>query len=300
MSDFSEPTTAQKSLEINDLEASEQPSVALKLLIAAMDMDSALSATTETRAGRRLVRKDRLASPGLPGIAALVLLAVCTAACGHRQPAPPPSAEPVAALLPPGPPEIGPTYQIGMGDELDVKFLYQPEQSVHVPVRPDGRISLPVSGELDVVGLTPMELQDLIVKRSSARLRNPEVTVVVTKLGEQRVYIGGEVRTPGFVTLRPGMTPLQAVLQSGGFKKTAKLDSVLLLTPGSSGQFSAARIDMQQVVEDGVPERVRLHANAVVYVPPTWVSDADDVVDQYVRGLFPALPRVGAGYSLSQ
>ena len=205
---------------------------------------------------------------------------------------------PVEALLPPGPPDIGPTYQIGMGDELDVKFLYQPGQSVHVPVRPDGRISLPVSGELDVVGLTPTELQQLIVERSRSRLRNPEVTVVVTKLGEQRVYIGGEVKTPGFVTLRPGMTPLQAVLQSGGFKKTAKLDNVLLLTPGANGQFSAARIDMRQVVEDGVPERVRLHPNAIVVAPPTWISDADDVVDMYVRGLFPALPRVGAGYSL--
>jgi protein involved in polysaccharide export with SLBB domain len=54
-------------------------------------------------------------------------------------------------------------------------------------VRPDGRISLPVSGELDV-RLTPVEPQQLIVERSKARLRNPEVTVVVTKLGEQRVY----------------------------------------------------------------------------------------------------------------
>ena len=60
----------------------------------------------------------------------------------------------VEALLPVGPQDIGPTYQIAMGDELDVKFLYQPEQSVHVPVRPDGRISLPVSGELDVVDPT--------------------------------------------------------------------------------------------------------------------------------------------------
>jgi hypothetical protein len=94
------------------------------------------------------------------------------------------------------------------------------------------------------------------------------------------------------------MTPLQAVVQTGGFAPPAKLDSVLLLTPGAGNKFSAARMDMAQVVEDGIPERVRLHPGDVVYVPPTWIADMDLVVDQYVRGLIPSLPRIGAGYSL--
>jgi protein involved in polysaccharide export with SLBB domain len=204
------------------------------------------------------------------------------------------------ALAPPAPAEAGPTYRIGRGDELHVRFLYQPDMNEQVPVRPDGRITLASTGELTVTGMTPSELEQLIVERSSRRLRNPEVTVIVTKLGEQRVYIGGEVARPGYVPLRPDMTLLQAVLQTGGFKKTAKLDSVLLMTPAPNGQFAAARVDMKQVVDAGVPERVRLHPDDVVYVPPTWISDMNDVVDQYVRGLIPALPRVGVGYSLSQ
>src|SRR5439155_21384085 len=69
---------------------------------------------------------------------------------------------------------------------------------------------------------------------------------------------------------------------------------------GADGRFSAARVDMKQVVDDGVPERVRLHPNDVIYVPRTWIADMDLVVDEYVRGLIPSLPRVGAGYSLSQ
>jgi hypothetical protein len=96
------------------------------------------------------------------------------------------------------------------------------------------------------------------------------------------------------------MTLLQAVLQTGGFRRTARLDSVLLLTPGADGKFSAARVDMDQVVNSGVPERVRLRPDAVVYVPQTWIGEMNDVVDLYVRGLIPALPRVGVGYSLSQ
>ncbi len=219
---------------------------------------------------------------------------------GCAQKAPAPALPPPAILQPAPPPTPGAEYRIGFGDELHVRFLYQPDMSEQVPVRPDGRISLASTGELVAVGLTPTELERTIVDKSSRNLRNPEVTVVVTKLGEQRVYVGGEVGKPGYIVLRPDMTPLQAILQAGGFRFTAKLDSVLLLTPSGDGKFSAARLDMEQVVNDGVPERVRLRPDTVVYVPPTWVADANVVVDQWVRGLIPALPRVGVGYSLSQ
>ncbi len=205
----------------------------------------------------------------------------------------------IAALMPPPAPEPGPAYRIQIGDDLHVRFMYQAELNEQLPVRPDGRISLGATGELDVVGLTPPDLEKLIVERSKDRLRNPVVTVIVTKVGEQRVYVGGEVGRPGFVPLRQDMTLLQAVLQSGDFRKTAKLDSVLLLTPAPDGKFSAARVDMLQVVDSGVPERIRLRPNDVVYVPSTWIADMNVVVDQYVRGLIPALPRVGVGYSLS-
>jgi protein involved in polysaccharide export with SLBB domain len=225
--------------------------------------------------------------------------ALAAAACGHRAPATGSSAQ-IAALLPPTNPEPGPEYRIQLGDELHVRFLYQPDMNEQVPVRPDGRISLASTGEIAVVGRTPREIEAEVIEKSSAHLRNPEVTVVVTKLGEQRVYVGGEVTKPGYVALRPDMTPLQAVLQTGGFTKRAKLESVLLMTPQTDGKFSAARVDMKQVVEAGVPERVRLHPNDVVYVPQTWIADMDDVVDQYVRGLIPTLPRVGASASVSQ
>lgn len=206
----------------------------------------------------------------------------------------------MAALQPPVPLPPGPDYRIEIGDQLHVHFLFQPDMTEDVPVRPDGRISLASTGELAVAGLTPTDLEKLIIDRSKSHLRDPQVTVVVTKLGERHVFIGGEVAKPGYVVLTPNMTPLQAILVVGGFKaETAKLDSVLLITPGADGSFTAARLNMQQVV-DGVPERVRLHANDVVYVPRTWVADMNIVVDQYVRGLIPALPHVGAGYSLSQ
>jgi protein involved in polysaccharide export with SLBB domain len=232
---------------------------------------------------------------------AIAATLIVGASCARRT-SPPPETQAAAlpALMPAAPQQAGSSYRIQAGDELHVRFTYQPELNEQIPVRPDGRISLATTGEIGVAGMTPSELERLVEQKSSSRLRNPEVVVVVTKVAEQRVYVGGEVRKPGYVTLLPEMTPLQAVVQTGGFRETAKLDSVLLLTPGADGKFSAARMDMQQVVDDGVPERVRLHPGDVVYVPTTWIADMNIVVDQYVRGLIPALPRVGVGYSLSQ
>ena len=244
----------------------------------------------------------RRAMLGILGIVAVTAMGCSTSrnpAARAAEEMPPDGLQAVpAALAPPAQPTAGPDYRIQIGDELHVRFMYQPEQSEQVPVRPDGRISLGATGQLEVLGLTPVELEHEIVEKSKAHLRDPVVTVVVTKLGERRVYVGGEVYRPGYVSLQPDMTLLQAVLQVGDFKKSARLDSVLLLTPGPGGKFQAARIDMESVVEHGVPERIRLHPNDIVYVPATWIADAGVVVDQYVRGLIPALPRVGVGYSL--
>jgi protein involved in polysaccharide export with SLBB domain len=206
----------------------------------------------------------------------------------------------VGALMQPPPAETSTSYRIQVGDQLHVRFTFQPEMNEELPVRPDGRITLATTGEILVAGLTPAELEKVIVEKSSTRLRDPEVRIIVTKIGEQRIYVGGEVARPGYVLLQPNMTPVQAVMQSGGFRMTAKPESTLLLSPRRDGEFSAARLNLKQVVEEGVPERVRLAAGDVLYVPSSWIGDANQVVDLYVRGLIPVLPRVGVGYSLGQ
>lgn len=205
----------------------------------------------------------------------------------------------VGALMEPPPAEASSAYRIQVGDELHVRFTYQPEMNEQVPVRPDGRVALATTDEIHVVGMTPTELEDVIRDQSSKRLRDPEVRVIITKIGEQRVYVGGEVSRPGYVVLQPGMTPVQAVMQTGGFRMTAKRDSVLLLSPRRDGEFTAARLNLEQVIDEGVPERVRLASGDVLYIPASWIGDANQVVDLYVRGLIPVLPRVGVGYSLS-
>lgn len=230
------------------------------------------------------------------GMLAFALGAMLSLCGGCATKVAPITGAPPAEILRSGAPTTAP-YRIGVGDELDVRFPYHPDYSAHVEVRPDGRVSLPGAGEVEVAGLTPGELEQRLVEQTSARLRKPEVVVVLTRLAEQRIYVGGEVARPGYVVLRGELTPLQAVIQAGGFKSTAELASVLLLTSGPANSYRAVRMNMQQVVEDGAPERVRLRANDVVYVPSSWIADADLAVDQWVRGLVPAFPRVGVGYS---
>jgi polysaccharide export outer membrane protein len=184
-------------------------------------------------------------------------------------------------------------YRLQAGDKLDIKFPYQSRENQQLPVRPDGKISLEVTGEILAEGLTPHELEDIIKERSAKYLRNPEVAVIVMAIGGRRAYVGGEVGKPGYVDLADGMTPLQAVLAAGGFKDSAKKDSVLYIARSTNGDYQASRVDLQAVVTEGIPETVRLSGNDVIYVPATRIANVGTFVKQYIRDVLPVDSRAG-------
>lgn len=186
-----------------------------------------------------------------------------------------------------------PEYRLQAGDRVDVKFPFHGRENQELPVRPDGKISLQVTGEILAEGMTPHELEDAIKERSTRYLKNPEVIVVVTQIGGRRAFVGGEVGKPGFVDLQEGMTPLQAIMAAGGFKDSAQKDSVLYIARGTNGAYQASRVDLQAVVTNGVAETVRLRGNDVVYVPATRVANAGTFVKQYIRDLLPVDSRAG-------
>lgn len=185
-------------------------------------------------------------------------------------------------------------YRLMVGDKLNVKFPYHHARDQELPVRPDGMISLDVTGEILAEGLTPLELAEIIKQRSSRYLKNPEVVVIVTGIGDRRVYVGGEVNRPGFVTVQEGMTPLQAVMAVGGFKDTAQKKDVLYIARGSTGEYHASRVNLDDVVTNGTPEVVRLAGNDIVFVPATRIANAGVFVKQYIRDILPVESRAGA------
>jgi len=211
------------------------------------------------------------------------------------------SPKPAPAPLPPlqGPGELGmgqldTAYRFQPGDTLRVKFLYHPELDLKVQVRPDGSVNMQGVGETLAQGKTAEELEEQIVELSRDHLRDPEVTVLLAGLGQRAVYVGGEVRVPGPVPFRDGLTPLQAILDRGGFTEVARLDSVLHLSV-KDNTYQATRIDLKKNINDGAPELETLAVYDVIYVPRNFIGDANAFVRLYVRGLIPAIPRVGVG-----
>jgi polysaccharide biosynthesis/export protein len=129
----------------------------------------------------------------------------------------------------PVPATVDPSYRINPQDMLAIDVWKEPEISRLVPVRPDGRISLPLLEDVEAAGLTPMQLADSITQKLQKYISNPNVTVIVTQMNSQRIYIMGEVGRPGAYPLLPGMTLLQALSNAGGFSPFANLKKIHLI-----------------------------------------------------------------------
>ena len=184
------------------------------------------------------------------------------------------------------------SYRLAPGDLIDVKFPYHPEENERVPVRPDGQVGLQSAGDVLAAGLTVDELQRAIVEKSSRTLRNPVVSVVIVQLAEHKVYVGGDVAKPGYVVYRAGLTPLQAIIERGGFVDTANTDEVVHIHRRGN-EVKAEKIDLEDVIEGDAVEKVALAPDDILFVPKTWIGEADIVVDQWIRGLLPTVPRPG-------
>lgn len=257
---------------------------------AARTMEPVMTPSTTPLEHRRPSRRTGAPSGRLTVLASLLLALVLSACSTKPTEAPlPPVAEPLSPNLL----ETG-QYKLEPGDVLRVKFIYQPEMDVKVEIDPDGNISIPGVGELNARGKTAEELSNDIETLSSTNLRDPEVSVIVAQLGPRKVYVGGEVRLPGVVSYRVGMTPMQAILDRGGFTEVARIDSVLHLS-SKGNSVDATRLDFSSEIQKGSPELTNLAVNDVIYVPRTFIGDANSFVRLYIRGLMPTIPRVGVG-----
>ena len=120
-------------------------------------------------------------------------------------------------------------YVIGAQDVLDINVWKEQDISRVVPVRPDGKISLPLLNDVQAAGLTPAQLAAQITESLKKYVTNPQVTVIVTTINSQRVYILGEVSRPGAFPLLPNMTVLQALSSAGGFTQFAREKNIYVL-----------------------------------------------------------------------
>ena len=189
------------------------------------------------------------------------------------------------------------TYKMVPYDSISIRFPYHPEQDPKTPVsiRPDGQISLEGVGTLPAAGRTPDELAKDIVTKTSTRLRNPEVVVTVAQFAPRRIYVGGQVKQPGIVQFQGDITPIQAIFDRGGFTTEAQMDSVVLIRNAGGPEPIIGRINVNDGLESGQPEKISLLTNDVLYVPMSGIGRADLWVKQHLNDILPTNLFSGAG-----
>jgi polysaccharide export outer membrane protein len=126
---------------------------------------------------------------------------------------------------------------IGPADMLNISVWKENELSVTVPVRPDGKISVPLLGDVQAAGLSPMQLAGSVTNMLRKYVTDPQVTVIVTGMNSQRVFVLGQVGRPGSIALQPNMTILQAISSAGGLGQFANLKGIFLLRSENGRQI---------------------------------------------------------------
>jgi len=186
-------------------------------------------------------------------------------------------------------PEPAP-YLIQVADHLAVKFYQNPDLNEELIVRPDGKISLQLIGDIQAAGVAPAALAANIENAYRAELSAPHVSVLVRELGG-RVYVGGEVGKPGVVPLTANLTLVQAVQEAGGFLPTAHLSQVVLIRRDASGGPIGHAVDVRPVIGGMKPdEDVPLQPFDIAFVPTSKIANVDLWVKQYIRDVLPIQP----------
>ena len=144
-------------------------------------------------------------------------------------------------------------FTVSPGDVLEITFRWTPEFNQTITVQPDGHTALMVTGDFSVQGLTTEQVHDEIVKRTSDKLRDPEVLVTLKESDKPHFVVAGEVMTPGRSDLRTATTALQAVLLAGGSKETAAMSHVILFRRLNTTTSEAHRLNFTRFDKQGRP-----------------------------------------------
>lgn len=157
-------------------------------------------------------------------------------------------------------------YVIGADDELHISVWKEPDLSEQLPVRPDGKISMPLLNDVQAAGLTPLQLKNSITEKLKKFIADPHVTVVVLAMNSRRIFVTGEVLHSGPMTLLPHMTVLQALSQAG-FTQFANPKAIYLLRT-ENGRQSKLPFNYKEVVKGNHPEEnIELKPGDTLVVP---------------------------------
>jgi polysaccharide export outer membrane protein len=182
-----------------------------------------------------------------------------------------------------------PAYRLQIGDVLDVKLMYNPELNDEIVVQPDGMISTSVVQNVQAYGLTPGELQQKLMNLYKADLSKPHISVILRSFAPTRIYVTGEVNTPGeFITVGPNLTMVQAIARAGGVKPTARPGEIIIMRRGAAEDPKVYLASYRDAVTGANPSAdVRLAPYDIVYVPRADIADLYLHFQQYIQNFVP-------------
>ena len=243
-------------------------------------MDTSLTCT-----GPALARTRNPAAGRVRRAMPLLLLA-CVAGCT------------TASNLPPAPRDVSPTvgysttlpdYRLNVGDVIGVRLLLNPELNEDVTVRPDGKISTIIAQDVQAYGRTIPEVAAALRGAYGQQLNDPHLTVEVRNFAPNRIYVAGEVNTPGeFITVGPNLTLVQAIARAGGVKLSADRSKVFVIRRGEGDRpviFSTSYMDA--ITGKDPAADVRLAPYDIVYAPRTGIAEVYTYFNQYVQQFVP-------------
>ena len=160
------------------------------------------------------------------------------------------------------------TFVIGNDDRLAINVWKEPDLTRSIPVRSDGKISLPLVGEVQATGRTPLQLEEEIGSKLKNYITEPEVTVIVEQINSQKFNILGQVVKPGSYPLAAATTILDAIAAAGGFRDFAKQKNIYILRQSAGGHETRIAFNYKDVIKGKNPgQNIKLEPHDTVVVP---------------------------------
>jgi polysaccharide export outer membrane protein len=196
----------------------------------------------------------------------LLVAATCLPAPSWAQESPSPAVATADAAAAARATDVSAEYQIGPEDVLDISVWKNPELSRKVPVRPDGKVSLPLVNDIQAAGLTPGELRKQLTSRLAEFVPTPEVAVIVQEVQSLKVAVVGAVKTPGRFMLKSPATVLECIALAQGLTEFASRERIVVLRQNGS---TTTRIpfNYRKVADGSDQDNFFVKAGDIIVVP---------------------------------
>jgi polysaccharide export outer membrane protein len=205
-----------------------------------------------------------------------------------------PAAQPADTVAPSTaaqPQDGGFEYTLADSDVLQILVWQNPDLTQEVIVRPDGKISCALIGEVAVGGITISALTNILTERYSEYIRNPKVSVSIKKIGGQKVIVLGEVLVPGVYSLTGSRNVLDAIGLAQGFTKDAVASSVVVIHGGLSNP-QAVRVNLTKALRGDIRQNLILQPEDIVFVPKKFIANLNyflsQILDPVSKGMYTA------------